>query len=100
MTETTRPTVRRDTESGTPTGELWLRRIAAAVLLYLQFQGMLGLAWDIEWHRSVGRDAFLTPPHILLHARFERGEEPFPHLLDHSVVKVLQIDVPLVRVWP
>lgn len=63
MTETIGPVLRKPT----PTGERWLRRVAAATVLYLQFQGMLGLAWDIEWHRSVGRDAFLTPPHILLY---------------------------------
>ncbi len=67
MTETARSMARKGKASGTPTGELWLRRVTAAVLLYLQFQGMLGLAWDIGWHRSVGRDAFLTPPHILLY---------------------------------
>ena len=67
MTEVTGPTVRKRVGGRTPTGEWWLRRVAAATLLYLQFQGMLGLAWDIEWHRSVGRDAFLTPPHILLY---------------------------------
>ena len=66
MTEAMRPAARR-WASGTSTGEWWLRRVAAATLLYLQFQGMLGLAWDIQWHRSVGRDAFLTPPHILLY---------------------------------
>ena len=67
MKEATEPTIRKRVGGRTPSGERWLRRVAAATLLYLQFQGMLGLAWDIEWHRSVGRDAFLTPPHILLY---------------------------------
>jgi hypothetical protein len=44
-----------------------LRLGAGLILLALQFDGMLGLAWDIQWHLSVGRDRFLTPPHILLY---------------------------------
>lgn len=27
----------------------------------------LGLMWDISWHMSIGRDTFLTPPHILVY---------------------------------
>src|SRR5919202_134519 len=55
--------------SSTQTGEeLWLRHVAGAAILYLQLQGALGLAWDIQWHTSVGRDTFLTPPHILLYS--------------------------------
>ncbi len=26
-----------------------------------------GLIWDVSWHRSVGRDAFLTYPHIMIY---------------------------------
>jgi len=28
---------------------------------------MVGLHWDISWHRSIGRDTFWTPPHIAIH---------------------------------
>jgi hypothetical protein len=28
---------------------------------------MIGGHWDISWHRSIGRDAFLTPPHIAIY---------------------------------
>jgi hypothetical protein len=35
---------------------------AAAVTL-----DMIGFHWDISWHRSIGRDAFWTPPHIAIH---------------------------------
>ena len=28
--------------------------------------GMIGGAWDISWHMSIGRDMFWTPPHILI----------------------------------
>ena len=26
-----------------------------------------GVHWDIAWHRSIGRDAFLTPPHVAIY---------------------------------
>jgi len=45
-----------------------LRALPLAVLLLCSLAGELGLAWDVQWHRSVGRDAFLTPPHALLYA--------------------------------
>src|SRR5580698_4628116 len=28
---------------------------------------IVGILWDISWHRSIGRDKFLTPPHILIY---------------------------------
>jgi len=28
----------------------------------------LGGAWDVAWHRSIGRDAFLTAPHLMIYA--------------------------------
>lgn len=27
----------------------------------------LGLVWDVSWHRSVGRDAFFTYPHVMIY---------------------------------
>ena len=27
----------------------------------------VGLIWDISWHKSIGRDSFLTPPHVLVY---------------------------------
>ena len=35
---------------------------AAAVTL-----AMVGIHWDISWHRSIGRDTFWTPAHIAIH---------------------------------
>ncbi len=35
---------------------------AAAVTL-----AMVGVHWDISWHRSIGRDTFWTPAHIAIH---------------------------------
>jgi len=28
---------------------------------------MIGVHWDISWHRSIGRDTFWTPAHIAIH---------------------------------
>ena len=28
----------------------------------------LGGAWDVAWHRSIGRDSFLTPAHLMIYA--------------------------------
>ncbi len=28
---------------------------------------MIGIHWDISWHRSVGRDSFLTPAHVAIY---------------------------------
>ena len=28
----------------------------------------IGGYWDISWHRSIGRDSFWTPPHVLIYA--------------------------------
>jgi hypothetical protein len=29
---------------------------------------MAGLEWDVSWHRSIGRDTALSPPHLLIYA--------------------------------
>jgi hypothetical protein len=28
---------------------------------------VVGILWDISWHRTIGRDKFLSPPHILIY---------------------------------
>ena len=28
----------------------------------------LGAHWDIAWHRSIGRDTFWSPPHLMIYA--------------------------------
>ena len=27
---------------------------------------MIGVHWDISWHRSIGRDTFWTPAHLAI----------------------------------
>lgn len=29
---------------------------------------IIGIIWDISWHTTIGRDTFLSPPHILIYA--------------------------------
>jgi len=47
---------------------------AAAVPWYIWFgvvavtSASIGGAWDVSWHRSIGRDAFLTPAHLAIYA--------------------------------
>jgi hypothetical protein len=28
---------------------------------------IVGILWDISWHRTIGRDKFLSPPHVLIY---------------------------------
>jgi len=49
-------------------GERRLRLALAGLLLYWLSQASAGLAWDIAWHTFIGRDSFLTPPHVLLYS--------------------------------
>lgn len=41
---------------------LYLYAVSLAALLT-----MVGVLWDISWHRTIGRDKFLSPPHILIY---------------------------------
>jgi hypothetical protein len=43
------------------------RLFAGAALVAMQTLAAVGLAWDIQWHRWLGRDAFLTPPHLIIY---------------------------------
>lgn len=42
--------------------KLYIYAVTLAALL-----SAVGVLWDISWHSSVGRDRFLTPPHILIY---------------------------------
>ena len=39
---------------------IWLSALAVT-------SAMIGTEWDISWHRSIGRDTFLTPAHIAIY---------------------------------
>jgi len=58
--------------SSAPAGSRTLARRAAIPLsIYAvslaSLLTMVGILWDISWHRSIGRDKFLSPPHILVY---------------------------------
>jgi len=46
-----------------------LRRLAleatVPAVLFSSAAIVIGLHWDIAWHRSIGRDTFWSPPHVL-----------------------------------
>ena len=52
-------TTQRPPSSGVP-WYIW------ACVLAITFSGV-GIIWDISWHKSIGRDSFLTPPHVLVY---------------------------------
>jgi hypothetical protein len=39
---------------------IWLAALAVT-------SAIVGIQWDISWHRSIGRDAFLTPAHVAIY---------------------------------
>lgn len=53
---------RRNTAAGRAAIPLSIYVVSLASLLTI-----VGILWDISWHRSIGRDKFLSPPHILVY---------------------------------
>jgi hypothetical protein len=41
--------------------------LALALALGAGWFGFPGLLWDVAWHRTIGRDSFLSPPHVLMY---------------------------------
>ena len=37
-------------------------------VLFASASIVIGLVWDISWHRTIGRDTFWAPPHMLQQA--------------------------------
>ena len=35
------------------------------LVLFSSISIVVGLIWDISWHRTIGRDTFWSPPHVL-----------------------------------
>lgn len=51
----------------TPAGHRF-HLIGYFVVLAAMLSSSFGLDWDLAWHHWVGRDKFLTPPHILIYS--------------------------------
>jgi hypothetical protein len=49
-------------ETGKATIPVYLYAVSLASLFTI-----IGVLWDISWHTSIGRDKFLSPPHILIY---------------------------------
>ena len=60
-------TARPEATVGAGQAESRRRVIAGTLLLGFGILGSVGLAWDIFWHVAVGRDRFLTPPHLFMY---------------------------------
>ncbi len=41
--------------------EIWPLRLVLACSISI----IIGIIWDISWHRTIGRDTFWSPPHLL-----------------------------------
>ena len=50
---------RTEARAATVPWYLWMATLAVTC-------AMTGAHWDISWHRSIGRDTFWTPPHLLI----------------------------------
>jgi hypothetical protein len=50
------------------------------------FSGAVGAHWDISWHRSIGRDAFLSAPHIAIYLKGILAGITFGYLILHTTI--------------
>jgi hypothetical protein len=56
------PGVRSRSLAGRDAIPIYIYAVSLAALLTV-----VGILWDISWHRTIGRDKFLSPPHILIY---------------------------------
>ena len=49
------------------------RRVALWGFLVAKLVGAWGLAWDIQWHMTIGRDTFWIPPHLMIYSSVTAG---------------------------
>jgi len=60
----------------------------------------VGILWDISWHQSIGRDKFLTPPHILVYlGAIIGGLSSGIQVLLNTFSRIAEQRSSLVRVW-
>jgi hypothetical protein len=57
----TRPVVRAATQTARVPWYVWCGALAVT-------SSSIGGAWDVSWHRSIGRDSFWTPAHMAIYA--------------------------------
>jgi hypothetical protein len=70
---TSAPSIHSVSSSAIPANAVVAQR-ETAVPWYIWFgvvavtSSAIGGAWDVSWHRSIGRDSFLTPAHLAIYA--------------------------------
>jgi hypothetical protein len=61
---------------------------------------MVGVEWDISWHRSIGRDTFWTPPHMAIYlCGIIAGISSAYLILATTFGKLPQVREASVRMW-
>src|SRR6201989_1285193 len=60
-TSTPRAVAHVSTEAATVPWYIWCGALAVT-------SASIGGAWDVSWHRSIGRDTFWTPAHMAIYA--------------------------------
>jgi hypothetical protein len=61
---------------------------------------MIGVHWDISWHRSIGRDTFWTPPHMAIYlCGIIAGISSAYLILATSFGKLPEVRPASVRMW-
>ena len=53
----------RELEAATSTGVPWYIWTGVAAIT----SATIGGSWDVAWHRSIGRDTFWTPAHLMIY---------------------------------
>src|ERR1044071_9408850 len=60
----------------------------------------IGIMWDFSWHVSIGRDKFLTPPHIVIYLGAIFGSLfSGIQVLVNSFVSPASVRAGMVKVW-
>lgn len=74
---------------------LYIYGVAIAALF-----SAVGVLWDISWHASVGRDKFLSPPHILIYlGAIFGGLFSGIQIIRNSFFSPKEVRESLVKVW-
>src|ERR1700761_7052347 len=81
--------------TGAPSIPIYIYAVSLASLLTV-----VGILWDISWHRSIGRDKFLSPPHILIYlGAIFAGLFSGIQVIYHSFFSPVTVRTGLIRVW-
>ena len=74
---------------------VYIYAVSLAALLTI-----VGVLWDISWHKSIGRDKFLSPPHILIYlGAIFAGLFSGLQVLWNSFYRPVASKATLIRVW-